>query len=168
MPSWARAADQRGRPTSTRGTSSARPGPERSATIQKRTVAAAELASGLVEPGPHAELPLLLEVLVRDHIVVLHHLARCSAKCGEEGRAWLWAWGRKRLPGGLRSGQTGLLDGAQPSGGRTFSLARRAPNAGRGRSKRMLEHLEGRALRRLASRRRRRACCHHAANSSRS
>jgi len=31
------------------------------------------LAGGLVEPGPHIALPVLLEVTIRDDVVVLHH-----------------------------------------------------------------------------------------------
>ena len=39
-----------------------------------RTCLSPVLASRLVEPGPHIELPLLFEVLVRHLVVVLHHL----------------------------------------------------------------------------------------------
>lgn len=39
-----------------------------------RTLPALQLACRLVEPGPHAELPLLLPVPIGDDVVVAHHL----------------------------------------------------------------------------------------------
>jgi hypothetical protein len=46
------------------------------------TIPSPLLAGRLVEPGPDTNnlMPLLLEVLIGDNVVMAHHFSRCPAK----------------------------------------------------------------------------------------
>lgn len=58
------------------------------------TISSSLLPGWLIEPSPHIELPFFLEMLIWNHVVVLHHLGGSPAKRQDDSAYYTKLHGR--------------------------------------------------------------------------